>query len=630
MPTLQKMLNLDSDQLNIKRLIGSGNHLCEMLFRQYSEDGDLLGRDAPLEERFSKMFMEMVFTYNSTEAGLKNPIIRENIPYSIKSKLHYLNALEAKSSVDFKSCLGRRCPFRECCSYIIGISEAKDADIIIGNHALMFTWPNSFPRPEYIVVDEAHKIENEATSAHTIEISQEELGQLSKNMESYFGIGPLFYLIANSPTYEANATDIINQIKEDVSFHNKTLTEHLWDLKPTIEQYFLKMPKYTDIYWNEHPMIDKTKAQDSLSISIINRLENICFSLESILKILDPYYETFCTDEQMKDADDNFLIASSRFKTFYTRLDEIVTGITTTLEEKNEYAHSLKFHHDYGFALTASPINSGKIVHDSLIATSKSVVFTSATLGDFSTMQGTKGIEWATGYLYTLPERRFKTGYNVPEQFDYANNAKLFICDDTPSIHDRSFVPEVLKHICITIEKLEGKSLLLFSSKQRFEIARELLLAKFDGHLPVFVQGLHNNCVEEFKKSGGGILLGMESFGEGIDVPGDKLQFIFIDKIPDMRMDLVIQKRREFFDANIGNEFAEYYLSHRARSLKQKCGRLLRTESDHGAIIVADSRLRGWKSSTTTQFINMLRPYIVETSALADGCDRAFDFIINR
>ena len=104
------------------------------------------------------------------------------------------------------------------------------------------------------------------------------------------------------------------------------------------------------------------------------------------------------------------------------------------------------------------------------------------------------------------------------------------------------------------VEEIGGRSLFLFSAKTRFEKAREILLEKFEGIIPVFIQGMGSNVVEDFKSAENGILLGMESFGEGIDIPGDSLQFIFIDKIPDLRMDQVINDRRDFYEQNIGNE----------------------------------------------------------------------------
>ena len=89
---------------------------------------------------------------------------------------------------------------------------------------------------------------------------------------------------------------------------------------------------------------------------------------------------------------------------------------------------------------------------------------------------------------------------------------------------------------------------------------------------------------------------------EGIDIPGESLQFIFIDKIPDLRMDLVINDRREFFDKNIGNEFSDYYLANRTRALHQKLGRLLRRDNDFGGVIITDGRAKRWKGNTMEKF----------------------------
>jgi ATP-dependent DNA helicase DinG len=118
--------------------------------------------------------------------------------------------------------------------------------------------------------------------------------------------------------------------------------------------------------------------------------------------------------------------------------------------------------------------------------------------------------------------------------------------------------------------------------------------------------------VDEFKKSQGGILLGMESFGEGIDIPGDDLEFILIDKIPDIRQEIVIQERRNFYDKTFGNEFTDYFLAGRTRSLHQKIGRLIRTANDRGGAIVVDNRIKNWKSNTLKQFKQLMLPYEVQ------------------
>ena len=119
----------------------------------------------------------------------------------------------------------------------------------------------------------------------------------------------------------------------------------------------------------------------------------------------------------------------------------------------------------------------------------------------------------------------------------------------------------------------------------------------------------------------------MESFGEGIDIPGDSLQFIFIDKIPDLRMDQVINDRRDFYEQNIGNEFTDYYLGHRTRSLHQKLGRLIRRESDFGGVIVVDSRIKRWKGKTLEKLYRLMEPYKINRAPLEQACNEVVSFI---
>ena len=231
-----------------------------------------------------------------------------------------------------------------------------------------------------------------------------------------------------------------------------------------------------------------------------------------------------------------------------------------------------------------------------------------------------------TGYTYLPQDKRFKTGLFLEAVYDYKNNSKVFLSSDTRNISDPMFVPDVLKQVNPLISKLGGRTLWLFSSRLRFEAATDIILKEFEGKIPVFVQGLGKNVVEEFKREDAAILIGMESFGEGIDIPGEKLQFIVVDKIPDVRQDLVIQKRRDFFEFKFGNEFNDYFLAHRTRSLHQKFGRLLRTENDHGAILLVDNRVKKWKGGTLKTFQKLMEPYQIISAPLEKACQEIADY----
>jgi len=89
----------------------------------------------------------------------------------------------------------------------------------------------------------------------------------------------------------------------------------------------------------------------------------------------------------------------------------------------------------------------------------------------------------------------------------------------------------------------------------------------------------------------------------------------------------VIQKRCDFYEKNLGNEFTDYYLAHRICSLQQKLGRLLRTENDFGGVIIVDSRVKRWKGGTMKQLIELMEPYKITRIILNDACEGIRDFI---
>ena len=623
-PQLRKVLGVDEEELKVKRLVGSSNHLCELLFRQSIDEEDLLFSARTFEDNFTDMYFEVLF-YHNARWDNDNWILRDDLPFVFKRKFESFRNRDKENAVDYRSCTGNSCPFKNDCTYIRGLREAKEADIVVGNHALTFTWPRAFPRPEYIVIDEAHKIEEETTRAFSLEATQDMLESFARTLNHMQGIGSLFYLLANKEEETGDSTPIINKLRERTQETYQMMMDHLGGLPEVFERYFKKHPRYTEYFWNELPMVSGDSNQDAVGRGLFNHIESLKFILSNYAEDLAPYVSLY----EVKNLDgENEIVALTRFETFAATLDDLVMALDTTVNRKPGYSHSLKFHEKEGFAIYSGPINVGETLYNHLLQTSKSVFLTSATLGNAHGDQGFRGVEWATGYGYLEPERRFRHGFFLPAPYDYKNNTRVYLCDDTPNLHESSFVEVVLKQINPLIRDLGGRTLLLFSARKRFELAREILLRDFDGEIPLFIQGMGSQVVEEFKKSGQGILLGMESFGEGIDIPGEALQFVFIDKVPDLRMDQVINDRRDFYETNIGNEFTDYYLAHRTRSLHQKLGRLLRTESDHGGVIVVDSRIRRWKGRTMEKFNKLMEPYVIQRKPLAEAVEGVRDFVL--
>lgn len=623
-PQIRSLLNLNEEELKVKRLIGSGNHLCELLFREGIKE-DLLFEARDFEVKFTDMYFESVFFYNAL-APYEEKIVRDDLPYSLKRRFKAFAKKEQDIAVDFRACTGHKCPFKQDCSYLTGLREAKDANIILGNHSLMFSWPRGFPRPPYVVVDEAHKIEDETTSSFSLEVAQPELENFVRSLQNLQGIGSLFYLLAQFEEHEGASTDKINMLREKTLSTYQMLDDHLRPMPDLVELYFKQRPKYTSIFWNEVPMVGRTQNEEASGIGIFNHLDSIRHILKIYVQDILPFTTLW---EVSSLEDDNQIIALTRFETFWGQLEDFVNALDVILDKKEGFSHSLKFHESQGYMVLAAPIDVGRVLHDKLLETSASVVYTSATLGNGHGDRGTRGIEWSTGYSYLEPEKRFKTGFFLPATYDYANKTKVYLCDDTLPFYDSHFVEDTLGQVVKLVRELGGRSLLLFSARKRFETAREILLKEFEGEIPLFIQGMGSNIIEEFKEAGDGILLGMESFGEGIDIPGTALQFVFIDKIPDLRMDKVINDRRNFYEANLGNEFTDYYLAHRTRSLHQKLGRLLRTESDIGGVIIVDSRIKNWKGNTMEKLVKLMEPYQIQRTGIEEACLGVQEFIEN-
>jgi ATP-dependent DNA helicase DinG len=395
-------------------------------------------------------------------------------------------------------------------------------------------------------------------------------------------------------------------------------------LPQLIESFFKKLPNYSPAYSNELPMPKKDDLKDSLAAAILNQLESFHFTFSNLYSLFMPFMSRWENRDFKNDAQK--LRAWTVFESNFGSLEKLVVAFKHYLDSPIDWSTILKFSETDSFTLESSPVDVGKRIHDELLMMSSSVVFTSATLGNAAGDSGLQGVEWMTGYSYLAPEKRFKSGLFLEAVFDYKKNSKVFLSTDTRNISDPLFVPEVLKVVNPLIKKMGGRTLLLFSSRLRFEAATDIILREFEGKIAVFVQGLGKNVVQEFKNAESAILIGMESFGEGIDVPGEKLQFILIDKIPDVRQDLVIQKRRDFFEFKFGNEFHDYFLAHRTRSLHQKFGRLLRSENDHGAILVVDNRVRKWKGASLRTFQKLMEPYEIISLPLTEACQQIANY----
>ncbi len=224
-------------------------------------------------------------------------------------------------------------------------------------------------------------------------------------------------------------------------------------------------------------------------------------------------------------------------------------------------------------------------------------IFTSATLavgGRFDHFAARLGMEEPTSRCYDSP-------------FDFPSQGLFFVPRGLPDPSSEGYTTAVVETALPVLQASSGRAFLLFTSYRALNEAAELLRVRSD--FPLFIQGdaPRAHLLEQFRASGNGVLLGTGSFWEGVDVRGEALSCVIIDKLPFASPgDPVLQARIDALRARGGNPFVEHQLPQAVITLKQGVGRLIRDVTDRGVLVVCDPRLL--KKSYGHTFLNSLPP----------------------
>ncbi|HUQ11422.1 MAG TPA: ATP-dependent DNA helicase [Steroidobacteraceae bacterium] len=268
------------------------------------------------------------------------------------------------------------------------------------------------------------------------------------------------------------------------------------------------------------------------------------------------------------------------------RASELAARFDSVLHaEDNEGARSVELT-QRGFILSLLPFDvAGRFAQ--MAGSSKAAwIFTSATLSvgeDFTHFTSRLGL----GEAETLA---------IPSPFDFETQALLYLPPGLPDPASGAHTQAVVDLAAPLIESSAGGAFLLFTSHRALQRAADLLRGRWAelGDFPLLVQGEapREQLLRRFRESGNAVLLGTSSFWEGVDVKGDALRLVIIEKLPFASPDDALTKARiEHLKANGGNAFREYQLPEAALALKQGVGRLIRSETDRGVVVICDPRL---------------------------------------
>lgn len=454
-------------------------------------------------------------------------------------------------------CKREECQYRQngMCFYYKMQQKIKSADIVITNHSLFFSdlaaksqdpYGGILP-PEYsaVIFDEAHHIEDCAGKVFGAEFNSFNIPQLIRRLKnrSDFGVNPDLLKELNK---------INDRLFESIS-SNYT------------NDYFL-----SDVY--------KGLGEDTV--------KEYAKKIRSVLEAVKDNLETAKEDaeKETKTAIDRYIDMAEEIKGaagqifFEENEDNVAWGET---RPNDKYSNC---------TLYSTPVNVAEILRSNLFSLGMPIIMTSATL---STSKNTDAFDYIRSRLGLDTEEYEPETLNVGAPFDYMSNAYLYVPKD---IEEPNPSPEYTEKITEIINELltysGGNAFVLFTSyKMLVSVYDRLCLS--DSYT-VIRQGEMSNeeLLKTFKSMDKCVLFGVSSFWEGIDVKGDKLKLVIIDKIPfPVPSSPLVKSKCDFIDRKKGNSFMEYSVPSACIKLKQGFGRLIRTKKDRGVVAILDSRI---------------------------------------
>jgi len=458
---------------------------------------------------------------------------------------------------DSGNCLGRKCPKFEDCFYYKARRRIQNAQILVVNHALFFTdlalreaGASILPNYDAVILDECHTIEAVASDHLGLSISSSQIEYtLRKLYNSNTGKGLLVAL----------------DLKQVQELCHKCV-HRLGEMVDDFVQWYDSKPKHNG------------RVHDK------NIIENI---LSDKLAELAKQLERYGKDHEVASVKQDLLSASNRLLTLSISLD---AWLTQKQEDAIYWLEKTSNRMGTRIILRCSPIDVGPTLRKMLFQKVPSVIMTSATLA--SGRDG--GFEFFQSRVGATGSRTKQLG----SPFNYRKQAELVLLKDLPDPSTErqkfeSLLPAIIQHYS---GLTEGHAFVLFTS---YDLLRRMVdvltpwMAKMN--LAIYSQAdgtPRGQLLEAFKKDPQGILFGTDSFWQGVDVPGDALRNVIITKLPFSVPDHpLLEGRLEAIRKRGGNPFRDYQLPEAIIKLRQGFGRLIRTATDSGMVVITDPRM---------------------------------------
>lgn len=464
---------------------------------------------------------------------------------------------------DRDNCLGRKCPTYDVCFYFNARNEMHDADLLIVNHHLLFSdlalrqldpSVGILPEYDYLVIDEAHHLESTATKHTSLELSNSQVKWLLDSLHNDRNEG--------GAASRFDSKDLIDGV--DVAREQANI------FFGTVADYFENTDGYTNTL-----RIDEENVAKVFDTG--NILDAPFMKIEQIVKQLRDNAET----------DDDEVELSSYYNQC-RRLREILDLMVHQPDPEYIYwCETSSWRRTPRILLNATPVNVSQMLKDNLFDVKESIVMTSATLStnnNFDYFKKRIGIDDCRELLVHSP-------------FNFKEQVKLHIPLSMPDPRSDAFVPAAIREIKHYLKLTHGKAFVLFTSyKMMDEVYEEVEPFLTDIGIDVYKQGgelSRTDMLKAFREDTDSVLFGTSSFWEGVDVRGEALSNVVITKLPfEVPTHPVMEARVKQIKEQGGNEFYEFSLPEAILRLKQGFGRLIRTQTDQGIVVILDSRIK--------------------------------------
>jgi ATP-dependent DNA helicase DinG len=530
LPVLRQTLGVPFTATYMK---GRGNYLCLHRF-------DAIRDSVVLRSRDESLAIDVIDAWSrTTETGDRAEM--DDLPDDLP--------LWPEIAATSENCLGSECPRYDECFVTRMRQRAAESDLVIVNHHLLCAdaavrksaFGEVIPACRHAIVDEAHQLEDVATQYFGIAVSNYRFDDFARDADKALAAG----LIPDQERADDLRADVI-WIRDDARFFFTAL----------------QMLRYERGGANAERLrvtASMLNAAGEAAAALVRARE----AAEATIALsMDVYEDVLALARRAAEMrmDLGFLVRAD---------DE---GFVYSLEVRGR-----------GVFLRAAPIDVSEIVRELLFDRMDTTVLTSATLavdGSFDYIRGRLGIRRAA-------ECR------LPSEFDYTRQAILYLPRRMPDPRSPQFGTAAAREVVEILKRTRGRAFVLFTSYANLRSVHQLAASALE--YPILVQGTapRSALLRDFKATPHAVLLATSSFWQGVDVVGEALSCVIIDKLPFASPgDPITAARIEALNARGGSAFAEYQIPLAILALQQGLGRLIRHRQDRGVLAILDPRLR--------------------------------------